>query len=77
MEKNQRGNSGQTLVITALLVALLFISTIYYLWEVGEESNTARLNTLNEHISIVKLGSHHTVLCSLINITHGGETEVL
>jgi len=72
-----RKNSGQMLVITALFVSLLLISTFYYIFEVGNDKTENEQVSLNNYVLMIKLGSTRTVLNSLANITNGGSIEVL
>ena len=64
-------------IITALFISLLLISTLYYIFEVGNDKVENEQVSLNNYVLMIKLGSIHTVLNSLVNVTNGGNTEVL
>ena len=72
--KVSRGNSGQALVITALVVSLLIISTFYYVYDVMRARPGNSELFLDYYILMVKLGSAHTVTSSLANVTNGGSS---
>jgi hypothetical protein len=72
-----RKNSGQTLIITALVIALLILSIVYGVFEAGRRSETLSANTLNMPILAAKLGLRNTVTGSLVNVSNGGEDEIL
>ena len=72
-----RKNSGQALVITALVVSLLVISTYYYLYDVMKVRQESSQLSIDDYILMVKLGSVHTVMSSLANVTNGGNSQIL
>jgi hypothetical protein len=72
-----RGNSGQTLIITALVIALLVLSIVYGVFEAGRRSELRSAATLNSPALATKLGLRNTVTSSLVNVSNGGENEVL
>ena len=72
-----RKNSGQTLVITALVISLLILSVFYSVFEAGRKSETRSATTLNDYIIATKLGLENTVTSSLVNVTNGGANEIL
>ena len=74
---SSRKNSGQTLVITALVISLLILSVFYSVFEAGRKSETRSATTLNDYIIATKLGLENTVTSSLVNVTNGGANEIL
>ncbi len=76
-QKKRRRNSGQMLIITALAISLLLVSTFYYVFEVGNSGNNSTQASLNNYILMIKLGSTRTVLSSLVNVTYNGDSAVL
>ena len=72
-----RKNSGQTLVITALVISLLILSVFYSVFEAGRKSETRSATTLNDYVIATKLGLDNTVTSSLVNVTKGGANEIL
>lgn len=72
-----RKNSGQTLIITALVIALLILSIVYGVFEAGRRSEVRSAATLNSPVLAAKLGLRNTVTSSLVNVSNGGEDEVL
>jgi len=72
-----RKNSGQTLVITALVIGLLIISVVYCVFEAGRRSEMRSATTLNSPVLATKLGLRNTVTSALVNVSNGGENEIL
>ena len=72
-----RKNSGQFLIITSLVIALLFLSVVYYVFEVERKSGVQSTTSLNSYVLAIKLGSKNTVISSLVNVSNGGENEIL
>jgi hypothetical protein len=70
-------NSGQTLIITSLVIALLLLSVVYYVFEVERKNDIHTSTSLNSYVLAIKLGSKNTVLSSLVNVSNGGENETL
>lgn len=68
-------NSGQVLIITGLLVALIMLSTALYVIE--GEKNTPIVVLRDDDISAYKLNARNAVIASLANVTNGGDVEVL
>ena len=73
----KRKNSGQTLIITALVIALLILSIVYGVFEAGRRNETRSATTLNTHVLATKLGLKNTVTTALVNVSNGGESSVL
>ena len=72
-----RKNSGQTLIITALVIALLILSVVYGVFEAGRRREMRSATTLNSHVLATKIGLKNTVTSSLVNVSNGGENEIL
>ena len=71
-----RNSSGQVLVIAALVVTLLLLSTAVYVTET--QKNTAVYDSRAEPaFSAYKLGATHTVISALANVSNGGSADVL
>ena len=79
MRKNLHGrkNSGQTLIVAALVISLLIISIVYTVFEAQRQNETRSATTLNNHILATKLGLQNTVTSSLANASNGGQNNVL
>ncbi len=79
MKRNLRNrkNSGQTFIITALVIALLILSIVYGVFEAGRRGEMRSATTLNSHVLATKLGLKNTVTSSLVNVSNGGENEIL
>jgi hypothetical protein len=74
--KQKRSNHGQALIVTALIIALLFVSTFYYVLE-AEKDTISLQSTSDTDLSAVKASSKNTLISALANISNGGGTEVL
>ncbi len=72
-----RGDSGQVLIIAALLIALIIISTELYVYELGKTVSEAEANSINDYVLAIKLGSQHIVTGSLANVSQGGSSQTL
>lgn len=79
MRRNLRNceNSGQTLVITALVISLLILSVFYGVFEASRQSEKDYLTTLNDYVFATKLGLEKTVISSLANFSSGGTNDIL
>ena len=79
MRKNLHGrkNSGQTLIVAALVISLLIISIVYTVFEAQRQNETRSATILNNHILATKLGLQNTVTSSLANASNGGQNSVL
>jgi hypothetical protein len=72
----KRDNSGQVLVITALLVALLLLSTAVYVIETEKE--VPKIGTdENNAFPAYKQSTRNTLISALANVTNGGDVGVL
>ena len=72
-----RENSGQALIITALVISLLIISTFYYVYDIMKARPKSSQLSLDDYVLMVKLGSTHTLISSLANVTNGGNSQIL
>ncbi|MCW4047045.1 MAG: hypothetical protein NWE99_05740 [Candidatus Bathyarchaeota archaeon] len=75
-QTTRRRNSGQVLIIAALIITMLLLSTALYVAETEKEAPAYDSGT-DADFSAVKLGIMHTVLSALANISNGGETGTL
>jgi hypothetical protein len=73
---NRRGNSGQVLVITSLVVVMLLLSTVIYVRETEENAPVYEAEA-GLNFSAIKQALMHTVMSALVNISNGGNTAVL
>ncbi|MEM3088689.1 MAG: hypothetical protein QXP20_06215 [Candidatus Bathyarchaeia archaeon] len=73
----QTRNSGQVLIIVALAVSLIIISTVVYVYELTTATTYSEPMALSEYVLMFQLGSKHVLISSLTNITRGGSTEIL
>ncbi len=75
-QASRRRNSGQVLIIAALIITMLLLSTALYIAETEKEVPTYD-SAVNADLSAYKLGVTHTVESALANISNGGETGIL
>lgn len=75
-QTNRRRNSGQVLIIAALIITMLLLSTALYVAETEKEV-PAYDSATDADFSAYKLGVTHTVISALANISNGGETGIL
>jgi hypothetical protein len=71
----RRDSSGQVLVVTALVVALLLLSTALYVIET--EKTTPLVKTQENELSAYKQSVENTVISALANTTNDGDSGVL
>lgn len=76
MHKHNRKNSGQVLIIVALIVTLLFLSTSLYVAE-SLKSEVVYQSGSSQTLSFYEQGLRHTIISALANVSNGGDTEVL
>jgi hypothetical protein len=72
----KQNSSGQVLVVSALLVALLFLSTALYVIEVGKEVPTTDAGE-GTVFSDYKQSATSTLISALANATDGGTHDIL
>lgn len=70
-----RRQSGQVLILTALTIAALVISTEIYLYRLSEIRVKSKYDLLCDYVLNIRLSSRHVVEASLANITWGGPTQ--
>lgn len=81
----RRGCSGQVLVVSALVIALIIISTATYIYDLNSDTSDNETSLLNNYIQAIMLGSKHAIVSALVNIAHaralnitnGGDDEAL
>ena len=78
MEKNpiDRRTSGQALIVSALVIAMLLLSTAYYVFEIQRNVSQSEV-TADFDLKTIKLAAANTILSALANFTNGGQREVL
>ena len=73
---SNRGNSGQVLIIAALILTLVLLSTAVYVADT--QKNVPVYNSGTEpSFSAYKLGATNTVISAVANISNGGSVDVL
>ncbi|MGA2386763.1 MAG: hypothetical protein ABSG33_09545 [Candidatus Bathyarchaeia archaeon] len=72
----RRDSSGQVIVITALLVAMVLLSTAIYVIETEKDVPTVGAGTNNVFLSYQQ-AARSTLISALANITNGGNPDVL
>ena len=73
---SSRRNSGQVLIIVALIITMLLLSTALYVAET-EKDVAVYKSELEPAFSAYKLGATHTIMSALSNISNGGSTDIL
>lgn len=73
----RRGNHGQILAVSALVIALIMISTAMYIYDLSGSIGDGGVYLLNDYVQSITLGSKHTIISALANITNGGSNETL
>ena len=73
---SRRNNSGQVLIITSLLVALLLLSTIIFVMETEKEVPTIKTGE-NDPFMNYQQTEKNTLISALSNITDGGNANIL
>jgi hypothetical protein len=77
VKRMEEKNSGQVLLIAAFIMAFLLLSAQLYIFEVRKIVGEVELNSLNDFVLVVRLGSTHVVVGSLANISNGGSSSIL
>ena len=72
----KHNSSGQVIIITALLVASLLLSTAIYVIETEKEVPTVSTDE-NNVFPAYQQSIRNTLISALANITNGGDTSVL
>jgi hypothetical protein len=73
----RKRSSGQIIVIAALIIALIIISTELYVYELGNTTAEANNDSFNDYILAIRLGSQHIVTGSLANVSQRGPNQTL
>ena len=73
----KRNLSGQVLLVSVLIIALLLLSTVLYVYDLGKAIDEGRQNSSSDFILAVKLGSKHVLVGSLANVSQGGVNQTL
>jgi len=74
--RSSRGNSGQVLIIVALIVTMLLLSTALYVAETEKDVAVYEAE-VDPAFSAYKLGAMHTIMSALSNISNGGPPGIL
>ena len=72
----RRGNSGQVLIITSLIVVMLLLAAVIYVEDV-QKNVPIYTSESNSVFSAVKIGATHTMISALANITADGSPTIL
>ncbi len=75
--KSSAGNSGQLLVVAALIIAILISSTTMYVYNLDSQDAEADNDRSGDYLLVFKQASRNVLISSLSNISKGGETSVL
>jgi len=73
----KRDNSGQVIVITALMVALVLLSTAIFVIETEKDVPTASGTDTNNVFAAYEQAVRSTLISALANVTNGGNRSVL
>ncbi len=76
MKRRNRRNSGQVLIIVALIITLLLLSTSLYVAE-SLRNEMVYQSDSNQRFSFYEQGIRHTVISALANVSNGGNSRVL
>ncbi|MEM2999327.1 MAG: hypothetical protein QXV09_01675 [Candidatus Bathyarchaeia archaeon] len=77
MRSFRHHNSGQVLIIVALIITLLILSTAVYVIKTEENRVLYNLVEANNALSAYQLGLMHTVVSTLANVSNGGSMNIL
>jgi len=72
----KRSNSGQVIVITALMVALVLLSTAIFIIETEKDVPTDAIDTTSI-LSTYQEAARNTLISALANVTNGGSSGAL
>jgi hypothetical protein len=73
---SSRGNSGQVLIIVSLIVTMLLLSTALYVAETEKDVAVYELE-VDPAFSAYRVGTIHTIISALSNISNAGFTDIL
>lgn len=74
---NERGCSGQVLLVSVLIIALMLLSTEVYVYDLGKAMDEGNQKSFTDFILSVRTGSKHVVMGSLANVSRGGTNQTL
>jgi len=77
MRRLRKNSSGQVLILTALLIALIVISAEAYVLEVNQALQVEESSSPVDFARIVRIGSRNLMIGSLANISQGGDNQTL
>jgi len=63
--------------VGVLVIALLLLSTVIYVYDLGKAIEEEKQNSFSDFILAVKLGSKHVIVGSLTNVSQGGPNQTL
>jgi hypothetical protein len=72
----RRDKSGQVIIVSALLISVLLLSTALYVIEVGKQTPTVQ-SSQNAVFSDYRQAVTNTVISALANVSSGGNPDVL
>jgi hypothetical protein len=76
MAKPRRANQGQVLIVAALVIVIMLLSTAIYIADIQKSQLKAQAET-GLNLPFYKQGIQHTMQSALANISSGGDTDVL
>ncbi|XHH07906.1 MAG: hypothetical protein ACFCUE_10040 [Candidatus Bathyarchaeia archaeon] len=76
MAKPNRANQGQVLIVAALVIVIMLLSTAMYIADIQKTQLRAQTET-DLNLPFYKQGIQHTMINALVNISDGGDTGVL
>jgi hypothetical protein len=77
LESLRGNNSGQLLIVAALVIAMIISSTTVYIYELGRTKNSINSDDSNNFSLALKQSVRSTVISSIANTSSGGEKAVL
>ncbi len=76
MAKRSRANQGQVLIIAALVIVMMMLSTALYIADIQKSQLKVQAET-SLNLPFYKQGLQHTMIGALVNISNGGATSTL
>jgi hypothetical protein len=76
MAKRSRANQGQVLIIAALVIAMMLLSTALYIADTQKSQMKVQAE-IGLNLPFYKQGLQHTMVSALANISIGGDTGIL
>jgi len=73
---SRRKNSGQVLIVVALVITLLLLSTALYVADT-QKSQLKYTSEPDSYLPFYKQGLRHTMISALVNVSSGGDVDVL